>query len=241
MLYTFGDSMTHGWDLMREGYSENERRSVTWPSLLARRLNQPLTDLSYPGASNWRIARQLQNFKLTKDDVVVIQWTNPLRFEFGVSDNYNYEQTLKDKDPHHNPDYDQFDVIEDENGMRTKMMCYTLLHRTSEGPHRDFMKYAYREMRSDKWYEEMFRVMMSSCLYHLQKSGCKFIMFDGWTKQCDECYFKDIPQYILRGTIAANYGRGETGTQLKDKKYPSPVEHQKIADGVLEHMQKIYG
>ena len=209
------------------------RSSITWPSLLARRLNQPLTDLSYPGASNWRIARQIQNLSLTKEDVVIIQWTNPIRFEFGVSDKYDYESTIDNE-------YAEFDVVEKEKNLRTKMMCYTLLHRTTEGPHREFMKYAYREMRNEQWYQEMFRVMMASCLYHLQKSECRFIMLDGWTQQCDDKYFQDIPQYILRGTVAANYGRGHKGAQLVDKTYPSPEEHQKIADGVLEHLQQIY-
>ena len=145
---------------------------------------------------------------------------------------YDYESTIDNE-------YSKFDVIEEEGDIRTKMMCFTLLHRTSEGPHRDFMKYAYREMRSDKWYEEMFRVMVNSCLYHLQKSNCKFIMMDGWCKQCDEKFFQDIPQYILRGTVAANYGRGYEGTDLKDKSYPKPEEHQKIADGIIEHYKKI--
>lgn len=231
MLYTFGDSPTYGWDLIRNGYTESERRSITWPSLLSRRLNQPLTDLSYPGVSNWRISRQIQNLELTPDDVVVIQWTNPLRFEFGVSDNYDYEKTLEEDD------YSQFDVIDDDNGIRNKMMCYTLLHRTSEGPHREFMKLAYRQMRNDKWYEEMFRMMFSSCLYHLKKSDCKFIMFDGWTKQCDEKYFNDIPQYILRGTTMSNYVRGFEGWQLKDKSYPTPEEHQKCSDIIMQHLK----
>lgn len=239
MLYTFGDSASNEWSLIKNGHDELLSKTSTWPMLLSKRLNQPLTDFSYPGSSNWRIARLIQNLELTSDDVVVIQWTSPYKFEFGVNDRYDYKSTIKEKE-YFNPDFEKFDSIDNENGIRVKMMCPSLLYRTSDGPQRDFMKIAYRELRNDAWYEQMNQIMIASCIHYLQKSKCKFIMVDGYTKQCKDNVFKDVPQYFLRGGTMVNHIRGRSGNEFKDKTHLSINEHEIACDILVQNLKEIY-
>lgn len=235
MLYAFGDSMTFGWNLYKE-VDEETRKQLTWPGILAKRLDTEYTDLSFPGASNWRAARILQSLPLTEDDIVVIQWSGFDRIEMGVSPTYEYQSTMSD-----DMKYKIVDSVQEDYGIRSKNMCRTILPHTTDKFSQKFMFHAYNTFWNEQWHREMFKVMMTSSLYVLEKSKCKFIIFDGWMQHCDTNLFTDVPQYIFRGTTMNNVTKNLSGFSNQDLGYGGPQQNQIIADTVYENLEKIYG
>ena len=229
MIYTFGDSYTWGWNFFIDAEIKDQRKELIWPSVISQKLNQPLTDFSLPASSNWRIARILQSLSLTKDDVVLIGWTAPTRFEFGLADDYDIE-------PNH-PDvhYRITDENENHDGVRTKRMSSHLRDSTTCQYAKQFMWSAYGPFNSEIWYKEMFKVMFNSCENVLNKSRCKWLAFDVWGDQCSDEEFKDVPNYILRGTNLLNASRNIAGKET-DKAYWSEEEHVKVADLLIKEL-----
>lgn len=230
MIYTFGDSYTWGWNFYIDAsIDDEEQKRLIWPSVLADKLGQPLTDFSLPASSNWRIARKLQSLNLTKDDIVLIGWTAPTRFEFGLADDYDSIPS------HHDIHYRITDMNEDD-GIKTKRMSYHLMDSTTCPYAKQFMWGAYGPFNSEAWYKEMFKVMFTSCQNILDKSGCKWLAFDVWCDQCDDDVFTDVPNYILRGTNLLNASRGIPGKDT-NKEYWTKEEHIKVADLLIKELR----
>lgn len=232
MIYVFGDSYTWGWNFFIDAELKHQREQLTWPSVIANKLDQSLVNYSLPASSNWRIARILQSLPLTSDDTVLIGWTSPTRFEFGLADDYDIE-------PNH-PDIHYRITDENENhlGIRTKRMSYHLMESTTCQYAKHFMWSAYGPFNSEIWYREMFKVMLTSCQQVLNKAGCKWLAFDVWCDQCSDDQFLDVPNYILRGTNLLNASRNIPGKET-DKEYWSREEHVKVADLLINELNKI--
>ena len=231
MIYTFGDSFTWGWNFFIDAdIDEDQRKKLIWPSVLAKKLNQPLTDFSLPASSNWRIARIIQTLPLTSDDIVLIGWTAPTRFEFGLADDYD---SIPSHDDIH---YRITDMNEDDEGIRTKRMSYHLMQSTTCDYAKQFMWSAYGPFNSELWYREMFKVMFNSCQNVLDKSGCKWLAFDVWDEQCNDNDFANVPNYILRGTNLLNASRNISGKET-DKEYWSKDEHVAVADLLIKELK----
>ena len=232
MIYTFGDSYTWGWNFFIDAaITEEHQKALIWPSVLSQKLNQPLTDFSLPASSNWRIARKIQSLPLTKDDIVLIGWTAPSRFEFGLADDY-------DIIPNHSDiHYRITDMNEFDDGVNTKRMSYHLMDSTTCNYAKQFMWGAYGPFNSEPWYREMFKVMFNSCENVLNKSGCKWLAFDVWCDQCDDTEFINVDNYILRGTNLLNVSRNIPGKET-DKEYWSKEEHVKVADLLIKELDK---
>lgn len=230
MIYTFGDSYTWGWNFYIDAsIDDEEQKRLIWPSVLADKLGQPLTDFSLPASSNWRIARKLQSLNLTKDDIVLIGWTAPTRFEFGLADDY-------DSIPSHPDIHYRITDMNEDDGIKTKRMSYHLMDSTTCPYAKQFMWGAYGPFNSEAWYKEMFKVMFTSCQHTLDKSGCKWLAFDVWCDQCDDDVFTDVPNYILRGTNLLNASRGIPGKDT-DKEYWTKEEHIKVADLLIKELK----
>lgn len=230
MIYTFGDSYTWGWNFYIDAsIDDEEQKRLIWPSVLADKLGQPLTDFSLPASSNWRIARKLQSLNLTKDDIVLIGWTAPTRFEFGLADDY-------DSIPSHPDIHYRITDINEDDGIRTKRMSYHLMDSTTCPYAKQFMWGAYGPFNSEAWYKEMFKVMFTSCQHTLDKSGCKWLAFDVWCDQCDDDVFTDVPNYILRGTNLLNASRDIPGKDT-NKEYWTKEEHIKVADLLIKELR----
>jgi len=230
MIYTFGDSYTWGWNFYIDAsIDDEEQKRLIWPSVLADKLGQPLTDFSLPASSNWRIARKLQSLKLTKDDIVLIGWTAPTRFEFGLAHDY-------DSIPSHPDIHYRITDMDEDDGIRTKRMSYHLMDSTTCPYAKQFMWGAYGPFNSEAWYKEMFKVMFTSCQNILDKSGCRWLAFDVWCDQCDDDVFTDVPNYILRGTNLLNASRGILGKDT-DKEYWTKEEHIKVADLLIKELK----
>jgi hypothetical protein len=229
MIYTFGDSYTWGWNFFIDAEIKDQRKQLIWPSLISKKLNQPLTDFSLPASSNWRIARILQSLPLANDDIVLIGWTAPTRFEFGLADDYDIEPT------HPDIHYRITDENENDSGIRTKRMSSHLRDSTTCAYAKQFMWSAYGPFNSELWYKEMFKIMFNSCENILNKSRCRWLAFDVWTEQCDDEEFKDVPNYILRDTNLLNASRNITGKET-DKEYWSKEEHVSVADLLIKEL-----
>lgn len=95
ILYTNGDSWTHGSELLDPTYNNidefherhaNYRKAHHWPKVLAEKLNLEYMDGSFPGASNDRILRTSISdisdlVEQGRKPLVVIAWTQLHRFE----------------------------------------------------------------------------------------------------------------------------------------------------------------
>jgi hypothetical protein len=230
MIYTFGDSYTWGWNFFIDADLKNERENLIWPNLLSKKLNQPLTDFSLPASSNWRIARKIQSLSLTKDDIVLIGWTSPTRFEFGLADDYDIE-------PNHPDIHYRITDMNEDDGIRTKRMSYHLMDSTTSVYAKQFMWSAYGPFNSELWYREMFKVMFNSCQNVLNNSGCKWLAFDVWCDQCDDNDFVDVPNYRLRGTNLLNASRNIAGKET-DKLYWTKEEHNNVSNLLIKELFK---
>jgi hypothetical protein len=184
MIYTLGDSFTYGYN-----FTEEDRKKFTWPHFFSNKLNLPCKNISAPGGSNWRIARQIHNLNLTEKDIVIIAWTEPSRFEFGV--NKNYKQPLIKEGR-------IGDLIEEHEEYKVKRFFNQLSGRTNDQNARLFNQLAYSVYYNEKWFEEMFKIIFSSCLYILNNKKCNWMMFNTWTNQFSSSNsLFDTPQYIF--------------------------------------------
>lgn len=231
MIYVFGDSYIWGWNFFIDHDLKDQRTNLTWPAILSQKLNKPLTDFSLPASSNWRIARKLQSLSLTKNDIVLIGWTAPSRFEFGLADDYDIVPN------HSDIHYRITDMNEEDNDIRTKRMSYHLMDSTTCQYAKQFMWSAYGPFNSEPWYKEMFKVMFNSCQNILDQSGCTWLAFDVWCDQCTDDSFNTVSNYILRGTNLLNASRNIIGKET-NKEYWSVEEHVIVADLLIKELNK---
>lgn len=222
MIYTFGDSFTYGFN-----FSDKDREKSVWPYFFSKKLNLPYQNLSIPGGSNWRIARQICNLDITKNDIVIIAWTLVDRFEFGVNENYKQPSIKKGRIG---------DLLEENEGYKVKKFYSQLSTRTNDFNAKTFNDLAYSIYYNNRWFEEMFKIMFNSCVQVLLKKNCKWIMFNTWSNQLSYNYDEfDIPQYIFNKTNINSIIR-----QNNNLDYWIVEEHQKVASLILEEYKKIY-
>lgn len=198
-LYTFGDSLTYGWNFV-DNVSEQHRKEMCWPHMLSTLMGVELKDYSFPGSSNWRTARLIQNLDLKSDDIVIVQLAGFDRMETGISPDYKYNSGITGK-------YEIIDKPIIENGILVKGMCKTFLAKTTDKIFKKYLYNAYSSMWNEKWHMEINKIMITSILSNLRYN--KFIIFDGWVKNCYDNDFNETPQYILRGTHLLDYLKGD--------------------------------
>lgn len=235
MLYTFGDSVSSGFGFIEKGMPEKKARELSWPFLLSKNLNQELRDYTLPGCSNWSIARNIQRLPITSLDFVVIQWSSASRYEIGINDRFVYT------DKKENPLYESIDKLEQNIDYRSKNICRSLISKTSDPVIKQYMNDTYTNFYNEQWSEDMFKVMLTSVCYTLDKIGCKYVMVDGWTNPCSNDIFNDIPQYVFRGTTLAHITRGfEGGIQLPNKEHGSQNEHMFLMELIEKKIKELY-
>ena len=94
-MLTFGCSLTFGHGLHDcIGCNNNPGPSCSnyaWPSLLAKKLNKKLVNLSNPGSSNKEIWHKIFTTEFKNDDLVFILWTHYERYCIIENENYVYQ------------------------------------------------------------------------------------------------------------------------------------------------------
>lgn len=220
MLYTFGDSFTYGFN-----FSEQERQELVWPVVLSKQLGVPYNNLAAPGASNWRTARLINMLDITADDIVVVGWSESTRFEFGVSTSHSQR-----------PNADRpADVIEQLGSVRTKKFFPQLLDRTNDAKSKELLNLAYGPFYNTDWYDEMFLIMFGSVVHRLSTIGCKWTVFNTWTRQYHGTTNQlDIPQYLLGHKNTMNFKLRRNA----DLKYWNKEEHIAVSQIIFEHLNE---
>jgi hypothetical protein len=78
--------------------------------------------------------------------------------------------------------------------------------------------------------------MFNACCNVLQKSGCKWLMFNCWTKQFEEQNLMyDIPQYIFNNTTIDRIIEG------KEYIYWNKKEHENVSGILFDKLNELYG
>lgn len=248
MIYVFGDSITYGWNFLKNNKAST-REELVYPHLLGKKLNQPVVNLSVPGNNNWHIARNIQKYNFTENDYVVIAWTDIMRLELGCSTKQllgkghilkiiesNKIKTL-DK---FIVDADRFSFIEKDEKICIRRISPGILeHEHQDKDFFHFMKQLYLNYISEEFMEEMFTVMFSSVLHKLQNSKCKFVMFNSFSpvsKNNNELL--NIPQYIagykshmsyfIRNNEIINYWSEEEHVKVSEILYNYFTENTKL-------------
>lgn len=222
MIYCFGDSLTYGVP-----FHTNIREKSNWPYHLSNFLNDNVQNLSLPGGSNWRIARQITNLELNEKDLVVISWTDSTRFEFGISDSYPIK--INKRLPFNGDD------IEKDNDIICKRFYNQLSKSTADKKVKEFNTIAYDELFNENWFETMFKIIFSSCVYSLKKSGCKWLMFNAWCRP----YNKNNDDFEIENYILGY--KNHMSSYLKKDNYWEIEDHIEVAKIIFEHYKKIYG
>ena len=108
-LYTNGCSFTHG----HKDYDDNHRCSFAWPHQLEDKFDLVVNE-AWRGSSNYRTIRRSMEYLSNIDDpenwVVVIQWTDYIRFEWFVP-NIGYVQ----QPPHRSVFDDRMQHLDEDN------------------------------------------------------------------------------------------------------------------------------
>lgn len=226
MIISFGDSFTWGYNFVQD----LNRELYTYTNIISKKLNKDYINLSLPGSSNWRTARKIQSVNLNENDVVIILWSCPTRFEFGVSKKRNIIK------PFNNLFSQAGDSIEIDNEIITKRFFSQLSNSTSDAEAKVMNDLAYSHFYNEFWYEEMFKIMYNSTLHILEKSKCKWMMFNGWQVQCKQSNVNFHENYIFPETTMSL----ELGRKKEDFSYWSKEEHEKVSEIILTNMKKIY-
>lgn len=227
MLYTFGDSYTWG-----ANFSDDDKSISVWPYFLSKRLGCDFKNLATGGSSNWRTARVLNSLELTEDDCVVIAWSSPIRFEFGVNINHKPPPILEGR---------YGDTLQyDSSSLVVKRFYPQLIDRTSDDKAMPILSSVYGNTAcfyNEDWFEEMFLIMFNSCRYKLESSKCKWLCFNTWCVQSNIDYINtklNIPQYYMG-----------SNNHLSDKNnigvYWTKKEHEIIADNLFVKFEELYG
>jgi len=220
-LLAFGDSFTYGFNF------DKARERLVWPYLLSSELKYSCENFSAPGASNWRTTRLLNSVDITETDIVVISWTDSSRFEFGVN---------KDYDPPEIKEGRIGDLIEDEGLYKTKRFFWQLSERTLDSNAKLFNDLAYGQFYNQYWFEEMFLIMLNACYQKLEKSGCKWLMFNAWSVPISKKI--SAPDQFLFGV---DQNMTEIIRKNQNLDYWSKEEHQLISIMLKSKLNEIYG
>lgn len=104
-LIAFGCSHTYGEGITQEDFPGRKIPSkYSWASVLGRKCNIPVINLSDPGASNQNILNQIKNHKWQKNDIALILFTVPLRYTYYIDEktsiklNPNYIRKLSEEE-----------------------------------------------------------------------------------------------------------------------------------------------
>ena len=232
MLYVFGDSFTYGYTL--------PDRSKCWAENLGKKWDLEVINVAYPGGSNWRIGREIQNLNITSKDIVIIGWTISNRFEFG-------------KNPHSdlfkNPEFiieenkDKYPFANNENS-DVQSFFDQIIDRVSDTRLQAFSEVAYNALYNEEWFDEMFRIMYWATRYYLEKRDIKWLMFDTWCSTVDSRWRKDLNHlnYKYCGKNNINNVLKKTYKGIHHESgYWNEKGHQKVSDLLLLEYSNIYG
>lgn len=245
MIYVLGDSFSWGMNFWYE--KNKERQKLLYSYHLAKKLNTSIKNLSVPGGSNWRISRLIMNLPLTENDIVIIGWTNSIRFEVpfnNLSVIKNESVVTPDVLENFENSVDTVDenfmgtFIENNGDYLTRRINLDMFrnHKKIENQIlRNLIEIYYKHFYNENWHDDMFNIMFAAALLKLKNSKCKFRMFNAFIspiKKDNNLY--DIPEYMFgyKNTMLDTLRPGNK----KDISYYSAIEHEQIAQLIYENL-----
>lgn len=84
--HTWGEGLP---DVYPKDGVRTEPSELAWPSLLGKKLNCDVKNIANRGAGNLEIMWRLLQFDLKPDDIVIVQWSHFVRYEFFRFDNFD--------------------------------------------------------------------------------------------------------------------------------------------------------
>lgn len=84
----FGDSFTWGSELS-DDVDGSKPSEFSWSALVAKRLGAEYVCRAIPGGSNSSITRRISSFDFQPDDIALVMWTWPSRFEIQLIEDLN--------------------------------------------------------------------------------------------------------------------------------------------------------
>lgn len=215
MLYTFGDSFTWGTGLA-------DRENEYWPKVLARLLNQPLRNFSQPGGNNWYISRKINELHLAPDDICVIGWTNPDRFELPAAD---YIVNEYNPVPTDRPDFlDSVSVKKFYPGQIYKNKQAQALN-----------KIIYTDFYNEHWFYEHFKICLQSVCWKLENAACRYLMFYPWAWWPDN-YSKEHELYNDNFVDWPNSAESQKKTYINGDGHYDAATHATIAKWLFDKL-----
>lgn len=217
MLYTFGDSFTWGTSLV-------DRKTQCWPYVLAQLLNQPLCNLAKPGGNNWYIARKINELEFKLEDIVVIGWTNPDRFELPAT------QEIVNKylpNPSDRPD--------PTDSIPVKRFLPGIKH--GHPVVQELSKVIYTNFSNDVWFYEHFKICFQSVKWRLEKVGCRYIMFYPWA-WWPHGYQKEFDLYDDNFIDWPNSHEWTDATFIENDGHFDARTHGIVANWLFKNMEK---
>jgi hypothetical protein len=180
-LYTFGCSFTAGQDMISKNnqYYQLKKR---YSKLLSNELNFREKNLSECGASNFwifrRVMRKLKSLMRHKNNIVVIQWTSP----------YRYELPTRIDDVYFSLPYLDFTIPElsefgeDDSPTRRTYSKINPLIKEYENLNENFITQSYNE----KWLLESSYNLQFTLYHTLENLGIKHIHLFGWQSNVND-------------------------------------------------------
>lgn len=248
MIYVIGDSFTYGHNFI----DMPDRVSKIYSTHLGKLLDKDVKNLSVPGSSNWRIARVISALELSKEDVVVINWTDSMRLELGNSNKqlfttkgakspmiFDYENLGNANNPSRVES--NLNFLEKHNGVYYRRIAPSLFTiEDDEILDKSFLemcKLLYSSYMSEDWCEDMFLIMFQAVVYKLRTSKCKFVMFNSWNNPYKKTNLMlDIPEYMLGyQNNMCKYLRGQDVLPIKISNFEKNKDYKDIYWTIDEH------
>ena len=247
MIYILGDSYSFGYNFWMDN---KPRKELIYGYHLSKKLNMPLTNLSVPGSSNWRMARLLSALSLNKDDVVIIGWSAIERYEIPVTKHSlspldkvfdTYDQNFFEGPVP--PYFSQW--VEKTNNLYTRRVVYNTFNDQNTVLNRNFQKLnqtLFKDHLSLEYFNDMFCVLYKACLYQLKFSNTKFLMFNAWSSDVDEKSEYNIKEYLFgpKSNMTDVIRSENSKSKTKTASYWDENEHKQVAEILYTKLKEYY-
>lgn len=232
-LFTIGCSFTEGQGLKRQSFE-------CYPHLLAEKLELEYFNFGAAGMSNDYIFRKvfelINSDTLTKNDILIIQWTHYLRKELPVSYNeYKWYHVV----PNSFHAYDDKIIVERHNTLSVQNMYVaeeltkkfinnkTELQSTNKSLLENYMLHFLNET----YQKNTTKNYVNSLYTYLEHFGYKHIHFFGWDKCVIESIYSDGENFLKE-----SFG-GYTKTKGND--HPNKKGHALWSDFLYEKIKEL--
>jgi len=211
MIYTIGDSFTYGGELKNPSQD-------SWPSLLSKLLNKPVTNLGRSAASNTRIIEKIIDMAYEEDsELIIIAWSDYLRIQ------------QFDGEP-----YDTWPGATHHYDKKLRAQMTDNLTRSYDD--------AYNVWAYQNWLREI--ILTQTLLKHLNKKYLMAVAFHTWGNLYDSQNLWDridlnnfMGIFNKNDIYHENFSAWAADAPKGPNKHPLELGHKMIAEKINEHIR----